>query len=426
MRKSRFGRRPELAPPRDVGTAAHDIPRLGLPEFVGLMALITSLVALATDAMLPALPAIGGDLGVVEPNNNQLVVSAFFLGFAVGQIFYGPISDSLGRKPVIYVGLGLFVAGCVLSVVAQDFTTMLAARVLQGVGAAGPRTVSLALIRDLYEGRAMARIMSFIMAVFILVPMLAPALGQGILALASWRAIFVAFFALAAIGFAWFALRQPETLARAKRAPLTLGHIGGAALEVCRTRSALGYILAAGVVFGAFLGYLNSAQQIFQQQYALGPWFPLSFAVLSVAIGAAAIFNARLVMRYGMRFLSRRALIVVTGLSAAGVVAAALFDGHPPLAGLMAYCMATFFCMGILFGNLNALAMEPLGHIAGVGAAVVGAVTTLIALVLGTTVGLSYDGTVLPLVGGFALFGAIALALMHWAGAGRQEAATSS
>ncbi len=384
-------------------------------EFVALMALLTSMVALSIDAMLPALPLIGRDLGVVESNSNQLVISAFFLGFAGGQLFYGPVSDSVGRKPVIYAGLSLFLAGCLLSIFASDFGTLLAGRALQGIGAAGPRTATIALIRDRFEGRAMARIMSFIMAVFILVPVVAPALGQGILFFAGWDAIFWMFFLLAAVAAAWFAVRQPETLLKDRRTPLSFSRVGSAVMQTFRARAAFGYMVTAGFVFGAFVGYLNSAQQIFQVQYGLGPLFPVSFAVLSLAIGAASIVNARLVMRFGMRFLTGRALVGVTALSVAYFLLAALMGGHPPLWTLMIYCMAAFFGMGILFGNLNALAMEPLGHIAGVAAAMVGSLTTFMSAVLGTAVGQAYNGTVLPLVGGFAVCCGIAIFTMRWA-----------
>ena len=378
-----------------------------LAEFVALMALMISLVALSTDAMLPALPLIGGDLGVRNPNNNQLVLSVFFLGVTVGQMLFGPLSDSAGRKPAIYAGLVLFMLGCLLSIIATDFPTMLAGRVLQGIGVAGPRTVTVALIRDQYEGPAMARIMSFVMTVFILVPVAAPMLGQGLLFVADWRAIFVLFLALAVLALGWFALRQPETLPAERRNALSLGRIGRAIVQVCTNRAALSNALAAGFVFAAMIGYLTSAQQIFQDTYELGALFPVFFAILALAIGGASLANARLVMRFGMRLLTGRALIALTVLSAAFCAVAAAMGGVPPLWAFMTYGLAVFFCLGILFGNLTAMAMEPLGQIAGVGAAVVSTLTGFISLVLGSAVGLSYDGTVLPLVGGFALLGAV-------------------
>ena len=388
-------------------------PTRPLAEFIALMALMISLVALATDAMLPALPQIGDDLGVLKANSNQLVLSAFFLGLALGQMFFGPVSDSVGRKPAIYVGLGLFMLGCLLSVFATDFATMLAGRVLQGIGVAGPRTVTVALIRDQYAGRDMARIMSFIMAVFILVPVAAPALGQGILFVAEWRVIFMLFLALALVAFVWFAVRQPETLPLERRRALSLGRIGRAVVEVFRNRAAFSYAVAAGLIFAGMIGYLTSSQQIFQDTYELGALFPVFFAILALGIGAASISNARLVMRFGMRLLSGRALITISGLSAAFFVVGAAMSGQPPLWAFMTYGVATFFCLGILFGNLMAMAMEPLGHIAGVGAAVVSSLTGFISLLIGSAIGLSYDGTVLPLVGGFAVLGAVSFVLVR-------------
>jgi DHA1 family bicyclomycin/chloramphenicol resistance-like MFS transporter len=391
--------------------------RLG--EFVTLMALLISLVALSIDAMLPALPEIGRDLGVERGNDNQLIISVLFLGLAAGQLIYGPLSDSTGRKPAIYLGLVLFILGCLLSIFATSFTVMLAGRFLQGIGAGGPRIVIVALVRDCYEGRAMARIMSFVMAVFILVPALAPALGQIILIVAHWRAIFVSFLVLAVTAFAWFALRQPETLTEDRRKPFSPRGIGLAVVETCKNRIAFGYTVAAGLIFGAFIGYLASAQQIFQELYGLGRLFPVYFAVLALSIGSASYVNARLVMRFGMRFLSDRALLVLCGFSAVSFLAAFALSGQPPLWALMAYLMIAFFCIGILFGNFNSLAMQSVGHIAGVAAAVVGSLTTFISLALGTTIGQAYNGTVLPLVGGFALLGLGSLGVMRWAEAGR-------
>lgn len=395
-------------------------PALG--EFVVLMALLISLVALSIDAMLPALSEIGGELGVQRSNDSQLVVSGLLLGLAAGQLIYGPLSDSVGRKPAIYGGLVLFAIGCLLSIASWNFSAMLAGRFLQGLGAAGPRIVTIALVRDQYEGRAMARIMSLVMAVFIIVPAIAPALGQGVLLFAHWRMIFVILLLLALVAFIWFGLRQKETLAASLRRPLSLRGIAKGVLETLAERCALGYTLAAGLIFGAFVGYLNSAQQIFQELFALGEQFPLYFGALALAIGGASYLNARLVMRHGMRPLSWRALQVLSGLSLVYFGVAYVAAGQPPLWTLMVWGITAFFCMGILFGNFNAMAMESMGHIAGVAAAVVGSLTTVISLILGTWIGQIYDGTVLPLVGGFTVLGVGALLVMHWTERGRTAA----
>jgi DHA1 family bicyclomycin/chloramphenicol resistance-like MFS transporter len=250
--------------------------------------------------------------------------------------------------------------------------------------------------------------MSLVTAVFILVPVVAPALGQAILGVAGWRAIFGVYLATALLASAWLAMRQEETLPPSRRIPFSLARVAAAAREVLANRPAIGYTVAAGFVFGAFVGYLSSAQQILQQQYGLGGRFPFYFAILAVAIGAASLLNARLVVRYGMHALSRWSLRGICIASAVFIVVVGTTAGHPPLWMLMTYLMASFFGIGLLFGNLSALAMQPLGHIAGTGAAVVGGTSMLISLALGTLIGQSYDGTVVPLVAGFAILS------VHW------------
>jgi DHA1 family bicyclomycin/chloramphenicol resistance-like MFS transporter len=384
-------------------------------EFVIIISLMMSLTALSIDAMLPALPQIGSDLGVQNANDRQLVVSVLFLGLALGQLFFGPLSDRVGRKPTVYAGYALYIAGALLSVLVVSFPMMLVGRLSQGLGISAPRAITLALVRDRYKGRAMARVMSFVSSIFILVPMLAPTLGQTILLFSGWRGIFGSFVLIALITLSWFALRMPETLAPEHRAPFSLRRIIDATLEIARNRIAVGYTVSAGLVSGAFLGYLNSAQQIFQEQYVLGKLFPLVFGVISLSIGLASLLNARLVMRFGMRFLVRRSLFVIIGLSILALGIVLPLGGQAPLWLFMAYIMVTFFCVGILFGNQNSLAMEPLGHLAGIGAAVVGSLSTLISMPLGTIIGQSYNGTLLPLIVGIALLSGLCILAVGWA-----------
>ena len=395
----------------------------GFGEFVALMATLTALVALSIDMVLPSLPAIGASLGVARANDNQLVVSLLFLGFGVGQFFYGPFSDTAGRKPAAFLGLIVFTVGCSLALLSQTFPTMLAGRLLQGIGVAGPRTITIALIRDRFEGREMARVMSLVTAVFILVPIIAPALGQTLLGMFGWRAVFVVYLVMGLITSIWFGLRQEETLPAARRMPFSVARLASAARQVVTNRVTVGYTIAAGFVFGAFLGYLTSAQQILQEQYALGSWFVVYFAVLAVAIGGASLANARLVMQYGMRPLSHWALWGIVAVSILFTAVAAVAGGHPPLALLMAFLMASFFGIGLLFGNLTTLAMQPLGAIAGTGSAMVGATSMLLSMTLGTTIGQMYDGTVLPLVAGFAVLSLCSIVAAWWAeGAGNEAA----
>lgn len=378
------------------------------------MAVLISLVALSIDAMLPALPAIGRDLGTTDPNQPQLVLTALFLGLSVGQMFYGPLSDSIGRKPAVYIGLLLFIAGCGLSVAATNFETMLAGRVLQGLGAAGPRVVTVALVRDLFQGRAMARTMSFIMMVFIMVPAAAPAIGQAIQSWFEWRAIFGSFLIIAMIGLLWFWIRQEETLPVEARAPFSLKAIIEGVLETLRNRAAFGYTIAGGLVFGSFIGFLVSSQQVFQQTYGVGDDFPAYFAMLALAVGTASFVNGRVVMRFGMRALSKWALQAMSVLSVGFTLYIWTSVEAPAFVMFMAYMMMSFFCFGLLLANLQSLAMEPLGHIAGVAAGVVSSITTFMSLILGTLIGQAFDGTIRPLIAGLTALALLSLAAMYW------------
>lgn len=391
------------------------MPRtLSLKEFVILVALLTCLPALAIDAMLPAFKQMGIDLKVLHENDVQLIIPVLFLGLSMGQVIFGPLSDSLGRKPLIYLGLGIFMLGSAISLFAQDFNHMLIGRFLQGLGAAAPRIISIAVVRDLYSGREMAQIMSFTMMVFILVPAIAPLMGQGVLLFASWHAIFGLFLVIALIITIWFGLRLDETLKPEKRRPFSLASLWQATKEVLSNKVAMGYTLGSGLIFGAFMGYLNSSPQILQQQYGLGEQFPFYFGALALSLGAASFLNAKLVMKYGMKLLSTIAIRVFTLLALIFLVVAYLQNGHPPLWQLMTYLLLSFFSVGLLFGNLNALAMEPLGHIAGIGASIVGSASSLFAIPLGTLIGQSYNGTIIPMTIGFGILGLLTALTLRW------------
>lgn len=409
---------PAAATPAATGT--------GFGEFVALMATLTALVALSIDMVLPSLPAIGTSLGVARPNDNQWILSLFFLGFGVGQFFYGPFSDTAGRRPAAFAGLVVFTVGCALALLSQSFSMMLAGRLLQGIGVGGPRTMSIALVRDRFEGAQMARVMSLVTAVFILAPIVAPTIGQAVLAAFGWRAVFVVYLALGLVTSIWFATRQEETLPVSRRIPFSVARLAAAARAVVTDRVVVGYTIAAGLVFGAFLGYLTSAQQILQEQYALGVRFTLYFSALAVAIGGASLTNARLVLRYGMRVLSHWSLRGIFAVSILFTGVSAVFSGHPPLWLLMTYLMVSFFGIGLLFSNLTTLAMQPLGAIAGTGSAIVGATSMLISLTLGTAIGQSYDGTVVPLVAGFAVLSLGSMGAAWFAEAGDRPAGNAA
>ena len=379
--------------------------------FLIVMGLLTSIGALATDIMLPALGVMGRDLDVADINHTTLVVSIFFLGTAVGQLVVGPLSDAFGRKPVVIWGYGLFVAGCGLSLVADSWWLMVTARFLQGFGAAAPRVVSVAIVRDRYKGRAMARIMSIIMAIFILAPIIAPLMGQGLIYLGGWKATFAGLILVAVPSALWFCRAIPETLPPPRRRRFQPAIVLDGLFQVCSHRVTVIYMLVMGLVGGPFIGYLGTSRQIFQDIYRVGDMFVIYFALGSIAAGIASLLNAKLVMRHGMRRLTGIATAVLTLVSAMLWVRTA-FGEHPGFITFMLWQTSFIFCIGMIFGNLQALAMEPLGHVAGLAAAIFGAVSTLISLPLSWLVSGYFDNTITPLVGGFALAGAASLVLM--------------
>jgi MFS transporter, DHA1 family, multidrug resistance protein len=395
-------------------TVSRPIKPLALAEFIPLMGLLTALDALCIDAMMPALSQMGRDLHVAHPNDVQLIIAMMFAGITIGQSTAGPLSDAIGRKPAIYFGLALYLIGTVIAIFAQSFPVMLAARVLQGTGAAMPATVSTALVRDLYRGAPMARVMSFMGSVFILVPVIAPLLGQGILLIGHWRWIFVMFFVLGFPASIWFAIRQPETLLPENRLPVSLPRYAAALSEIVRSRSAMGYSVASGLFLGAFFGYLNASQQIFQDTYNTGTYFALYYSSCAATIGLAMFFNGKLVERFGMHRLACLGCAGMLATSALFLPVAYGFGGVPPLPFWMMFLLPIFFFVGLLFGNLNAIIMEPLGHIAGMASSMTSGLTLLISLPLGTALGRSYDGTITPIVVGFVIMTSAALAVMLW------------
>ena len=384
----------------------------GRGEFICRMAVLMSLVALAIDAVLPALGEIGASFGVVDGNDNQLVISLFFLGMACGQMLYGPFSDAFGRKSALYLGISVFLVGSLVSLLATSFAVMLIGRVLQGFGICCCRVVAMAMIRDSLEGREMARVMSLIMVIFIIVPAIAPALGQLILLLSSWRGIFALILVAAAASLLWTYLRQPETLPPEKRRRFTAAVIGAGIVETLRHPISRAYTLASGIIFGCFIGYLNSAQQILQIHYRLGDAFSLYFGILAVAIGVSSFANAKLVMRFGVERPSFLALLVLSGSSLAFALIAGWVPGGAGLWPFMVFLILAFFCFGVLFGGFSTLAVQPLGHIAGVATSVISSLQTLVSTLVGGVIGWCYNDTVLPLTWGFFFCGAASLAIM--------------
>lgn len=376
-------------------------------EFVALVAVMIALTALSIDVMLVALPDIAASYGVTAANDRQLIITLYMAGFAVGQILSGPLSDRYGRRPVLFVGLAVMAVAALLAAFAPSFRLLLAARFLQGIGASAPRVLAVAVVRDRYAGREMSRVMSFAIMIFVVVPVLAPSLGGVVLHLGPWPWIF-ALMALGAVAtLVWAALRLPETHPPERRVPLSATRLTGIVLEVVRCRRTLGYTVAAGFLFGGVLAYVSSAQQLFVDLYDLGPLFPLMFGGVAVVMGLASLVNSRLVMQLGMRRVSHVGLVLYLGVWLLGGVLG--FPAQPPLPLLVLMLAAAFFFSGLAMPNCNALAMEPLGHVAGTASSFIGFFTSALAALVGWMVGQAFDGTVRPLLVGFAAVGVSAL-----------------
>lgn len=381
-------------------------------EFIALVAALMALNALAIDIMLPGLQQIGASLGVENENHRQYVITAYILGFGAPQLLYGPISDRLGRRGPLMVGMVVYVAAAAAASFAPSFEMLLALRFLQGIGAAGTRVIAVSLVRDVFGGRAMAEVMSLVFMVFMIVPVIAPLLGQGVMLFSEWPVIFVLMAVIAAVATLWTFVRLPETLARERRRPFSVAAVLDGFRIVLTNRVALSYTIASTLVFGGLFGFINSAQQIYVGIYGLGVWFPVLFAAVAGMMAVSSFANARLVGRLGMRRLSHGALL---GFLAVNLVTFALaLAGPVPLV-----VFATLFTLAMLqFGwigsNFNAIAMEPLGHVAGTASAVQGFVQTLGGGLIGAGIGQAFDGTVVPFTAGFCLlgFGALALVLV--------------
>lgn len=394
--------------------------RPGFTEFVALIALLMGMTAFSIDNLLPAFGAIRADFALENANRVQVLVYAYLLGIGAAQFVYGPLSDSLGRRPIMFAGLAVYAAGSLVALFAQDFNVLVAARLIQGIGAAAGRVLAITIVRDRFEGREMARIMSLAMMVFLTVPIVAPALGSLILLFGSWHLVFVAMLALALVLWVWFGLRMPETLHPEYRIPLSMRSVGAALKLTLTTRRSMGYCLAIGLMMGSLMAYVGSAAQVFQTDvYQLGHLFPVAFAAVAGIMALASFLNAALVHRLGMRRLSHGGILGFITAGALMVAASLAFGGKPPLLLFCGLVAAAQFLFALTVPNFNSMAMEPLGAVAGTASSFIGGFTTLMAAVLGFLVGGAFDGTVLPLSLGYMVLGAAALVFVLWAEHGR-------
>jgi DHA1 family bicyclomycin/chloramphenicol resistance-like MFS transporter len=383
-------------------------------EFIALMASLMSIVAMSIDALLPALEKIGFSIGIQDPTDNQLLVTMIFLGLGFGQLIFGPISDSLGRKPVIYIGFALFVIATFICVNATNLETMVVGRILQGIGLAAPRTISIAMIRDRFSGNYMAKIMSFVVVIFILVPVVAPAIGKLILDAYGWKAIFISQLIIGVVIMLWLWKRQPETLSVEKRTKFRFRLFIDGAKEFIKHKQAVTFTLVSGFITGSFMVYLSASQHIFQEQYHFKEEFPYIFAGLAISVGFATFLNGTFVMRFGMYNLVKVFSLMFTLVPLLYAIMYFNSDVNPSITVFLIFCGLEFFAIGFLFGNLRALAMQPVGHIAGVGSAINGFVSTIMAVPIATFIGSFVTETALPLFIGFFFCGLCSLLLIQF------------
>ncbi len=380
-------------------------PSISFIEFVCLTACLMAITALAIDIMLPALPQIAGSFGVTNENDRQLIVISYMAGFAAGQIVFGPLSDHYGRKPILMLGLAVFIIGTFGALWAPSFQMLLIARLIQGIGAASPRIIAVAVVRDLYSGRQMARVMSFAMMVFIAIPVLAPSIGQVLLHIGSWHWAFFALLGMALVVALWSGARLPETGRQALGVERAMTFRQGLAAALFNPQT-VGYGAAGGFMFGCLLAYVASAQQVFVDVFGMGDDFPVVFGAIALSVALASFANAKLVGHLGMRYVSHSALLGFIGISAALSLVA--FAG---MAGFTTFAVAvgmSFFLFGLIAPNFNAIAMEPQGHNAGMASSVVGALSTAIGAIAGGLVARAFDGSVFPVAAGFTICSMIA------------------
>ena len=395
--------------------------RSGPRETVALLAGLMALNAFAIDAMIPALPDIGSELGVATENRRQLVVVAYFLGFGVGQIFWGPLADRFGRKPILAAGVALYAAFAMLCAVAGSFELLIAGRIAMGASAAVTRVLVTAMVRDLFEGEEMARIMSLVFMVFMLVPMLAPNIGQAILWVADWRAIFMVLGGYGAAIWLWSFIKLPETLHPEYRRALDAREIWQGVRLAATDRLSLGYTLALTAVFGGLTAYISSIQQIVFDVFESGPLIGLIFAAIAAPMAVASWGNSRVVGRFGLRRTGHAGLIAYVAVATIHALVAGL--AAEPLWLFVLLMELTFVAFAFTTSNFGTLAMTNMAPIAGTASSFQGVTGTIGGALLGLAIGQSFDGTQLPFLIGCALCGALALGLVLWTERGRLFAA---
>ena len=397
-----------LAPVPSKETTPH--PGMHFGEFVAMMAAVMAVNALGVDMMLPALPAIGSDLGVTIQNHHQWVIAIYMLGFSVMQLVYGPLADRYGRRPILIGTIALYAVMSLIASVASSFELLLAARLFQGMASASTRVLSVSVVRDCYVGRTMARVMSLCTMVFLAVPVMAPSLGQLVLLVAPWRGIFYWLAGFSGAVVLWVALRLPETLHPEDRRAITIGSIASAMRQTVTNRYSLGYTLGIACMFSSLMAFINSAEQLFVDVFNIPHTFPLVFAGIAGTMAFAALLNSRIVERYGMRKVSHTALLGIVSINL--IHLGVIFTGHETIVTFAVFQGAMMFCFNLTGSNFNAMAMEPMAHIAGTASSVQGFLSTTMGVIIGFLIGQAFDGTTLPLVAGFTINATVALIIV--------------
>ncbi len=386
-------------------------------SFIAMMAMLMALNALAIDIMLPAFPEIADEFGMAGSNSVQFVLSSYLTGFGLAQLFYGPVSDRFGRRGPLFAGLALYILFAAAGAFAPTFELLLIARFLQGVGAAATRVIAMAIVRDTHSGRAMAATMSLVMMVFMVVPVVAPSIGQAVVLVADWHTVFLFMGVISAAVTLWCYLRLPETLAQSDRRPLSVASVLQGFRVVLSNRMSVLYTLAVTFFFGSLFGFLNVSQPIYVDIYGLGALFPVAFGSVAVLMAISSFANSRLVGSIGQRRLSHAALIGY--FACALVLVAVSAGGNPPFWLFMTLIAVAMPLFGMIGANFNSIAMEPLGALAGTASSVIGFMQTVGGALTGALIGQYYDGTVLPLAIGFASVSGIALLFVLLAERGR-------
>jgi DHA1 family bicyclomycin/chloramphenicol resistance-like MFS transporter len=376
---------------------------MGFAEFVALVASLMSLGALGVDAMLPALPAMGAALDIASPNARQLVITAYLLGFGVAQLVHGPLADRYGRRTLLIWSLAAYALTTAAAASAGSFTLLLAARVIGGAAIAATRVACVAMVRDCYHGRAMARVLSITFIVFMIAPILAPSVGQAVLIVGSWRTIFWVITALTLVVLAWLVVRLPETLAPENRQSIAPARVIQGWRTTITDRRSLGYTLASTALMGALYGYVNSIQQVMFDTFHRPGLLALVFATTGATMALANVFNARLVMRLGSQRISHGAIIAMIVASTLHLAFAA--SGFETLATFALLQAVSLAAVGLATSNFNAMAMENMGAIAGTASSVQGFTSITAGSVIGAFIGQAFDGTTAPLSAGFLAAG---------------------